>query len=346
MKPNKNVLVTGGCGYFGELLVKQLIAKKYNCFVYDISNPTYKVDGVKYILGDIRNAHEVLSACKDMDIVFHNVAQVPLAKDRNEFESVNVTGTKILLEAALQTKVSKVVYTSSSAVFGVPKENPVTENAIPEPGESYGKAKYDGEILCNEYVDRGLDVTIIRPRTIIGHGRLGIFQILFDWIREGKNIPVLGDGSNIYQFVHADDLAVACIKAGDLPGPDVFNCGAMEFGTMREVLEDVCTHAKTGSRVVGVPKKLFVNLMKFSSYLSISPLAPYHALMYGESMYFDTSKAISKLDWYPVYSNKQMFIQSYEWYLNNYKKVHEQTNASHHKSALKQGVLKMLGWLI
>src|SRR4030095_10518627 len=119
----------------------------------------------------------------------------------------------------------KVIYVSSSAVFGAPKSNPVTEETPPSPGEAYGRAKLEGETLCRYYANRGLDVTIIRPRTIMGHGRLGIFQILFEWIRGGYNIPVLGRGDNRYQFVHADDLADACLLSAERKGPSVYNCG-------------------------------------------------------------------------------------------------------------------------
>ena len=86
------------------------------------------------------------------------------------------------------------------------------------PVEEYGRAKLAGETLCWEYGRKGLDVSIVRPCTIVGHGRLGIFQILFEWIYQGKNIPVLSDGKNTYQFVHADDLAEACIQASTLKG--------------------------------------------------------------------------------------------------------------------------------
>ena len=114
----------------------------------------------------------------------------------------------------------KVVHTSSSAVFGVPETNPVTAETPPRPVEAYGRAKADAELLCRAAVTRGLDVTIVRPRTILGHGRLGIFGILFDWIADGADVPVLGDGDNRYQFVHADDLADAraCLAA-ERPGP-------------------------------------------------------------------------------------------------------------------------------
>src|SRR5262249_23642587 len=157
------------------------------------------------------DAAAVERAMAGSGIVYHCVAQVPLAKDKHLFRSVNVEGTRNLLRCAAAAKAAKVIYISSSAVFGVPKSNPVDETAIPVPGEAYGQAKLEGEQLCREFTETaGLDVTIIRPRTIMGHGRLGIFQILFEWIREGYNIPVLGRGDNVYQFVHADDLADAC----------------------------------------------------------------------------------------------------------------------------------------
>ena len=104
---------------------------------------------------------------------------------------MNVTGTAVLLDAAMECGVGKVVYTSSSAVFGVPSENPVTRETSPRPMEAYGRAKYEGELLCRAMATRGLDVSIVRPRTILGHGRLGIFGILFDWIADGASVPVL-----------------------------------------------------------------------------------------------------------------------------------------------------------
>ena len=117
------------------------------------------------------------------------------------------------------------------------------------------------------------------------------FKFLFEWISEGTNVPVLGDGKNVYQFIHSDDMADACILAGNSKGSATYNCGAEEFGSMREVLEDLCEYAGTGSKVVSVPMGLAVAGMNITSKLGLSPLGPYHSLMYGRSMYFDISKA-------------------------------------------------------
>jgi nucleoside-diphosphate-sugar epimerase len=227
----------------------------------------------------------------------------------------------------------------------VPRSNPVTEETPPTPGESYGRAKFDAEKLCHEYAGRGLDVTVIRPRTILGHGRLGIFQVLFEWVREGANIPVLGKGDNVYQFVHADDLAEACRLAGESPGAAIYNFGAERFGTMRAALEALCGHAGTGSKVKSVPMLPAVWGMKLTSLLGLSPLGPYHALMYGRSLYFDIGKAKRELGWQPRFSNEEMLMQSYDWYVANRDRALAGAG-SHHRSAVKQGALQVVKWLL
>ncbi len=339
-------LVTGGSGYFGSLLAERLRGQGKRVRIFDLSDATDRPKETEFVQGDIRDLEKVKAASAGCEAVYHCVAQVPLAKDRALFESVNVGGTENLLKAARQNGVRKVVYVSSSAVFGVPKSNPVNEQTEPSPGEAYGRAKLEGEKLCARYSGEGLDVTVIRPRTIMGHGRLGIFQILFEWIREGYNVPVLGKGDNLYQFVHAADLADACILAAGRPGPTTYNCGAALFGTMRETLERLCAHANTGSRVKSVPMAPAMLGMKLTSAIGLSPLGPYHALMYGRSLYFDISKAQRELNWQPRISTDEMFAQSYDWYLRNREEVLRASGGSHHRSAVKQGVLSLVKHLL
>lgn len=333
-------LVTGGAGYFGTLLVQRLCNAGRRVRVFDVNDMLDRPAGVEVMRGDIRDPVAVRRACEGVEHVYHNVAQVPLAKDREIFWSVNCDGTRHLLEASRAVGVSKVVHTSTSAVFGAPKQNPVTEATVPRPQEEYGRAKLAAEHLCDEFRKRGLDVSIVRPRTIMGHGRLGIMQILFEWVRNGRNIPVLGRGDNTYQFVHADDLADACIRAANVPGSETFNVGAERFGTMRETLQALVDHARTGSRVISVPAAPAVALMQVTSRLGTSPLGAYHSLMYGRSMYFDISKAKRMLGYAPEYSNEEMFCHSYDWYVAHRSEVFGRVHASHHSSTVKQGVLR------
>jgi nucleoside-diphosphate-sugar epimerase len=337
----RSILVTGGSGYFGEILAGGAVAGGDRVRIFDVNPPAGTAAGVEYVQGDVRDRDAVRAACDGVDVVLHNVAQVPLARDRELFRSVNVVGTANLLVAARDAGVGKVVHTSSSAVFGIPDANPVTEDTPCRPLESYGRAKLEAEVLCREAVASGLDVTIIRPRTILGHGRLGIFGVLFEFVADGAPVYVLGSGDNRYQFVHAADLADACLRAAGREGPAVYNIGATEFGTMRETLQALVDHAGTGSQVRSLPVAPAAAAMSVLATLGVAPFAPYHWLLYGESLWFDVTRARTELDWEPAHSNASMLIESYEWFLAHRHEL-ESANRSHHQSPVRPGLLRVL----
>ncbi len=334
-------LVTGGSGYFGALLVRHLVAAGHVVRVLDLDDADDRPTGVAFVRADIRDPPAVAEAVRGVDVVFHNVAQVPLARDARLFRSVNVDGTEVLLRACAGEGVGKVVHTSSSAVFGVPEHNPVLPSTVPSPVEAYGHAKLAAEWACLAAVGRGLDVTIVRPRTILGHGRLGIFGILFDWVADGADVFVLGDGSNRYQFVHADDLAQLCLLAGASAGPAVLNAGTDRFGTMRESLEALCAHAGTGARVRSLPARPAALAMRVGAAAHLAPFAPYHWLMYAESLWFDIDHARDALGWRPRLSNAEMLADSYDWFVAN-RAATTAAGRSQHRTTAEQGVLKLL----
>ena len=337
-------LVTGGSGYFGSLLARHLVDAGHRVRVLDIHDADDLPDGVEFMLGDIRDASAVDRAVDGCDVVFNSVAQVPLAHDQSLLRTVNADGTAVLANSALRHGVRKMVHISSSAVFGVPASNPVLPSTIPSPAEAYGHAKLAAEWACLESVTRGLDVTIVRPRTILGHGRLGIFGILFDWIADGADVFVLGTGDNRYQFIHADDLARACVLAVGVAGPAVFNAGTDRFGTMRESLESLCAHAGTGAHVRSLPVGPAALMMRAAAAAHLAPFAPYHWLMYGQSLWFDVTKAREELGWTPAHANTSMLIESYEWFLQHRTDT-DTEGRSRHRSPVPPGVVKLLRYL-
>jgi nucleoside-diphosphate-sugar epimerase len=337
----RSVLVTGGSGYFGTVLAGEALARGDVVRIFDRNPPGPTLAGADFVAGDVRDRAAVRDACDGVDVVFHNVAQVPLAKDRALFDEVNVGGTANVLVAARDARVSKVVHTSSSAVFGIPEHNPVTEASPCRPLEAYGRAKLRAEISCHDAIAAGLDVTIVRPRTILGHGRLGVIALLFEFVADGAPVFVLGGGNNRYQLVHAADLADACLRAGDRAGPSVYNIGALEFGTMRETLQALVDHAQTGSRVRSLPVAPARRAMRSLASLGLVPFAPYHWLLYSESLYFDVTLARSELGWEPKRSNVSMLIESYEWFLAH-RLESEDPDRSHHQSPVRPGLLRVL----
>ena len=149
---------------------------------------------------------------------------------------------------------------------------------------------------------------------------------------------VFDGGHNRYQLVHADDLADACLRAGDRPGPRAYNIGATEFGTMRETLEAVCAVAGTGARVRSIPSAPARLLMRSLAAVGQGPFAPYHWLLYGESLWFDTTRARTELGWEPRASNAEMVIESYEWFLAH-RAEPGAAGRSHHQSPARLGLL-------
>jgi nucleoside-diphosphate-sugar epimerase len=335
----RTVLVTGGSGYFGTNVVERCLARGDEVRVLDL-NPS-ESDAVEMVLADVRDLDAVQAASRGVDVVLHNVAQVPLAKDRDLFWSVNVTGTANVLLAARDQGVAKVVHTSTSAIYGIPDTNPVDEGTPPRPLEDYGHAKLEAERLCRVAVTDGLDVSIVRPRTILGPGRLGLMAILFELVAEGAPVFVFDGGHNRYQLIHSDDLADACLRAGDRPGASAYNVGATDFGTMRETLEALCEAAGTGSKVRSIPSSPARLAMRAMSGLRLGEFAPYHWLLYGESLWFDTTRAQTELGWQPVHSNASMVIASYEWFLSHRDDLAAE-GRSHHQSPLRLGALKVL----
>ena len=224
----------------------------------------------------------------------------------------------------------------------IPEHNPVTEATPGHPLESYGRAKLYAESLCHEAAAAGLDVSIIRPRTILGHGRLGIMAILFEFVAEGTPVFVLGGGHNRYQFVHAGDLADACLRAAEPSGtsPPTTSVPPIRPPCARPSRRSSTTPAPA-RRSAPLPTGPAATAMKTLAGMGLIPLAPYHWLLYGESLWFDTTKAETELGWASTSSNEAMLIESYEWFLAHRSTLGE-GHGSHHQSPVPLGVLKLL----
>ena len=338
-----NILVTGGAGFLGMTLVKSLVGFGVRPRVLDINTlgePDLE-SSIEFIQGDIRNPDTVHRVVRGMDVVFHLAAAVLPTRGKRAYTSTNTEGTRNLLQASLDHNIRQVVHVSTSAIYGIPRQLPVTEESELRPMGYYGNAKYQGELLVREYRGRGLRVCVLRPRTIIGTERLGIFHILFDWIKEGKRVPIIGKGDNLFQFVSARDCVSACFKAVDAESNDDFNLGAEEFSTVKGDLEGLTAHANTGSRVAPIPAPLVKAPLQVLDLLRLSPLMDWQYKVADKPFYFDITKAKTDLGWEPRDSNLSMFIDSYDWYTNNYVDSVE-AYGSTHRQAVRQRFLRLL----
>ena len=331
-------LVTGGSGFLGNLIARRLHQRGETVKILDIWDDVTRPKEIEFIHCDIRDRDGVEAAMAGVDIVHHNVALVPLTKSGDQFWQVNVEGSKIAAQAAAKAGVQGFIHMSSSALFG-DATCPINQNTKPKPIEIYGRAKFAGELAVREVCEtEKLPLIVIRPRTILGEGRLGIFQILFEWIQESRNVYVIGSGDVQFQFVHALDLMDAYLLALDLGKPGIYNVGTDRFGTLREGLEHLITYAGTTSKVKSLPASLTIGSLRMLDMMGLSPLAPWHYLTYHKPFYFDVEPLL-KLGWQPKYSNDEMFQESYNWFQENYDKLIAEKAGSAHRRPVKEKLL-------
>lgn len=342
-----HILLTGGAGFFGDILKKQILESGHSCVSIDLQPDTFTQANFTAVQGDIRDTHtmEALFANQQFDAVFHCAAILAHAvKDPNFLWTSNVDGTRVIRDMAIKYKVPKIVFTSSNCLWGQDMGKPVTEDEPPRPVEIYGRSKLEGEKILLERTD-ALSVVIFRCPTIIDSGRLGLLAILFEFIDEGRKVWVVGGGDNRYQFIFAPDLANAFLKAATYPGSDIFNIGSDNVSSFRDMYNSVIARAKTGARVANFPRSLAIPAMKFAYALGLSPLGPYQYKMIAENFIFDTSKIKQKLAWQPTTTNEEMLWKAYEYYHVHRAALATQTDVSAHKQPAKMGIIRLLKWM-
>src|ERR1041385_2828796 len=137
-------LITGGSGFLGNLIARRLHARGEQVRILDVWEDVSRPKEIEFVNCDIRDTEGVAGAMRGVDVVHHNVALVPLTKAGPEFWSVNVEGSRIAAQQAARAGVKTFIHMSSSAIFGVPEQCPVTNNTLMEPVEIYGRAKLAG----------------------------------------------------------------------------------------------------------------------------------------------------------------------------------------------------------
>lgn len=325
----------------------RLLDEGFDCVSIDLQPDPVVHPRLRSVQGDIRDRILVRQLFSEhrFEAVFHCAAILAHAvKDSGFLWSSNVDGTAVLAEEAAAHEVSKFVFISSNCLWGESLHRPVTEQDQPQPVEIYGRSKWEAEKVLARHAGE-LDSVVLRSPTIIDEGRLGLLAILFDFIREGRKVWVVGQGDNRYQFVYAPDLADACLRALRTPGSACYNVGSDHVRSLREVYQYVIDEAGTGARVASLPLAPTLAAMRVASALKVSPLGPYHWRMIAEEFMFDTSSIKAELDWQPSLTNAEMLAKAYKSYERDFEEIHLRTEVSAHRQPAKMGAIRLLKWL-
>ena len=216
-------VVTGGAGFIGSNIVKQLLKQNHTPIVIDnlcrgkierISSPDIEFHKV-----DIRNIDQLKKILKNSDGVFHQAALTDVQESftkQEEYNDVNVKGTENIFKIAKEFNL-KVVYASSSSVYGNPKKIPITENSKRDPINPYGKTKLENEFSAESYSKDNVSIIGLRYFNVYGKGQTGsyagVITKFINKLKENKDPIIFGSGIQVRDFIFVEDVALANISA-------------------------------------------------------------------------------------------------------------------------------------
>lgn len=299
------VLVTGGAGYIGSTAVDILLSQGYEISVLDDCS-TGHADaipaGIDFIQGSILEPNQVAEALSDCDAVMHFAGKSLVGESVKEpdlYRQVNVAGTRVLLDEMYKAGVKKLVFSSSAATYGEPKQVPITETAQTSPTNPYGETKLEvDQMISAEAISRGISAISLRYFNVAGahHSSRGWLaerhnpetHLIPNILRSTKDNPVeiygtdwpTKDGTCVRDYVHVVDLIEAHINALNSLKPhthEIYNLGSGDGYSVRVVLAAASKAAgyeiptTEAPRRTGDPAVLIADISKAREKLGWSP---------------------------------------------------------------------------
>lgn len=243
----KRIVVTGGAGFVGSNVVRRLLAEQARVIVLDDfytgddHNLPAGESNLEVIRGSVTDYDMVRDVTRGASLVFHLAARNIIVSTRNPREDyeVNIGGTLNVLMAARELKIPRVVYSSSTSVYGNPRYLPINEDDLTNMLSPYAVSKYAGENYCKAFYESyGLSSAVVRYSNVYGTAQrpdnpyCGVVSKFFESAMKGEPLKIHGDGEQTRDFTYIDDTVEATILAGISPKADgqVYN-----VGTGREV---------------------------------------------------------------------------------------------------------------
>jgi len=244
--------VTGGAGFVGSYLVKRLINEDHDVIVIDnlyrgnLKNLKEVSDKIQFQKVDIRDFDSMKNIIKNTDGIFHEAALTDVQESftkQDEYTDVNVKGTENVFRIAKEFG-TKVVYASSSSVYGNPEKTPITEDSKRAPINPYGNTKLEDEYLAEKYVEDGVSIIGLRYFNIYGIGQTGsyagVITKFINNLKEKKPPIIFGNGEQKRDFIFVEDIAkanAAAMKSSVKSG--FFNVGTGMTASIKQLAEQM-----------------------------------------------------------------------------------------------------------
>lgn len=314
-------IIFGGDGFVGRYLAKELSDQGKTVLVCDMAQTADIYDKCGFQQVDITNPNELQKINMSVnDTVIHLAARqyhlpVPREGRREFFFDVNYQGTSNILAEMENQGCNKLIYFSTDMTYGKPQFLPVTVDHPQKPFGPYGGSKKASEDLCRQYREKGFNITIFRPRMILGPGRLGILKKLFKLIEMSLPVPMIGNGKNCYQMISVFDCVSAILKACEKGIPNSeYNLGSFNPPTVHDLLAKVINDVGSHSILIPTNGKLVKGCLAAMGKLGVELLYNEQYEIADENYLVDIQHTMDELGWQPQYDDTDMLYQAYEYY--------------------------------
>lgn len=265
------ILITGGAGFIGSNLAKRLVNDGHTVVVLDSLLRGNKLDKqtyskIEFIKGDVRDQQLVIKASKNCDVIYHFAAVLGVdivADNPVETMDVEVIGTRNVVEAAFINNVKKIMYASTSGIYGHSAiENALTEEVLVDPRTSYAMAKRYNEIyLASHHEEKGLNVISLRFFNVYGGNQDNRMVVprFFEQAVENEEITVFGSGKQTRDFTYIDDTVEACVRLLDINGCHIINIANEAEWCITDLATQIkdITSSKSDIVYIEAPKKRY-----------------------------------------------------------------------------------------
>ena len=317
-------VLIGGAGLTGLKIAEELIemnTSKSNIIIADLKNSLSKIN-LQVALIECDISKNIIPKFKKDDVIIHLAARqyhtkIPKRNQLAWFREVNVVGTKNIINQCIKFNVKGLIYFSTDMVYGIPNYIPLNSAHPKTPIGPYGKSKLEAEMICIESRKRGLPITILRPRLIMGKGRLGIMEKLFKAISLNRPVPLIGRGNNCYQMVSVEDCSKAAILSVKYNFPNCeLNLGSEVGPNIKKLLNFLIHTVNSKSILIPLPAFPLKIILTILEKMGLPILHKEQYKIADKNYIVDISDTYSKIRWKPKQSDTDMIVEAYKHWKN------------------------------
>jgi UDP-glucose 4-epimerase len=309
----KKILITGAAGFLGQLAI-EYFSKSHDLILTDKKDLNqknfYKLDITEF------NQIDNLLLKEKPSIILHYASDIFDNYDKNEIFKNNIYGTFNLINASYKNDVKQIIFTSTFSIYEKDYPNLISESEPISCNNLYGISKAETErILLSS--EKKLNVVIFRCPVIVDRTRAHRLGILFEFLKGGNTLWIIGDGKNKIQLLSAYDLFKVTEQGFNITGKKIYNIGADKVENLKDTFQYLINKTNSKSKIKYFNKTIGIFILKLLSKFNLIDFTDYHNKLLVSNVVMSIDKIKRELNFSPDKGSAELLHQAYDHYINS-----------------------------